>query len=175
MPIFGHPLSSCLGQLGRQTSQNVGSTLSGQSGLSSLVSEMGSGSSPGCPRPCREGREGWCGGPQGCQKDPSRQPSPPGTTFSHTPRGLQLPPGRLQECGPDSAMLRAGSTAELSSSPTALWVPKTRVNRVLCPSRVPDLPQPPGPNTLQWGLTSLRTAEAPPPPAQTFFALPEAP
>ena len=168
MPIFGHLLSSGLGQLGCQKCWYMGSSSSGQSGLSLLVSETENGSSPGHPGPCGEGREGWCGGPQGCQKDPSRQPSPPGTTFSHTPRGLQLPPGRLQECGPDSAMLRAGSAAELSNCPLSA---RTRVNRSLCPSKVPNLHQPPGPNTLKQGFTSLPTG--PPPPTQTVLVLPE--
>ena len=102
------------------------------------------------------------------QSGPCRQLSPPGATFSHTSRGLWLAPGRLQEQGPDPEMLRTSSTAELSNCPLSA---PTRVNRSLCPSKVPDLPQPPGPNTLQQGFTSLPTA--PPPPTQTVLILPE--
>ena len=56
-------------------------------------------------------------GPPRSQWGLCRWPSPPGAIFSHANRGLWLSPGRLQEQGPDPAMLRAGSTAELSNCP----------------------------------------------------------
>ena len=166
MSIFGHPPSSCLGQVGQQKSWNLGSPMSGQSGLSSLVPKMGNGYSPHCSGPCREMREDE--ETPRSQRGPCRKPSPPGATFSDILRGLWLAPGRLQEQGPDPEMLRTSSTAELSNCPLSA---RTRVNRSLCPSKVPDLPQPPGPNTLQQGFTSLPTA--PPPPTQTVLILPE--
>ena len=161
MPIFGPLLSSGLGQLGCQKCWYMGSSSSGQSGLSLLVSETGNGSSPGHPGPCGEGREGWCGGPQGCQKDPSRQPSPPGTTFSHTPRGLQLPPGRLQECGPDSAMLRAGSAAELSNCPLSA---QEHSEWGALPQQGPQTPPVSRPQYLTAGLHLSSHCHSPPTP-----------
>ena len=115
MSIFGHPPSSCLGQVGQQKSWNLGSPMSGQSGLSSLVPKMGNGYSPHCSGPCREMREDE--ETPRSQRGPCRKPSPPGATFSDILRGLWLAPGRLQEQGPDPAMLRANSTAELSNCP----------------------------------------------------------
>ena len=126
-----------------------------------LVSETENGSSPGHPGPCGEGREGWCGGPQGCQKDPSRQPSPPGTTFSHTPRGLQLPPGRLQECGPDSAMLRAGSAAELSNCPLSA---QEHSEWGALPQQGPQTPPVSRPQYLTAGLHLSSHCHSPPTP-----------
>ena len=67
--------------------------------------------------PAGKGGEDGVGCTPKSQSGPCRQPSPTGTTFSQTSRGLRLPPGRLQEQGPDSAMLRASSTAELSNCP----------------------------------------------------------
>lgn len=49
MLIFGGPIWIWLAQLGRQQSLRVGSPTLGQSGLSLLLSQVGSGSSPGCP------------------------------------------------------------------------------------------------------------------------------
>ena len=159
MPIFGRPLLRCLDQLGRQKNWNVGSPMSGQSGLSSLVPEMGNSSIPDCPGPCREAMEGWCGGgPLRPQRGPCKQPSHPGSTFSHTVRDQQLPPGRLQEHGPDPVMLRASSTAELSNCHLSV---QDHSEESTFPRRVPDFPQPPGLSTLQQGFTSLPTATVP--------------
>lgn len=66
--IFGGPIWNCLAQLGRQKSLNVGSPISGQSGHVLLVSQVGSGSSTGCPGACREGCEGRCGVPEASER-----------------------------------------------------------------------------------------------------------
>ena len=55
LPIFSHPISSCLTQLGRQKSLNVGFPVSGQSGLSLLLSRSETKSSQGCLGPAGKG------------------------------------------------------------------------------------------------------------------------
>lgn len=55
MLIFGGPIWSWLAQLSRQQSLNVDAPTLGQSGLSLLLSQVGSGSIPGCPGACMVG------------------------------------------------------------------------------------------------------------------------
>ena len=88
-------------------------------------------------------------GPPRSQSRPCRQPSPPGATFSHTSRGLQLAPGRLQEHGPDSAMLMAGSTAELSNCPLSA---QDQSEQGALPQSGPRLPPASRPQYLTAGL-----------------------
>ena len=99
--------------------------------------------------PAGKGGEDGVGCTPKSQSGPCRQPSPTGTTFSQTSRGLRLPPGRLQEQGPDSAMLRTSSTAELSNCPLSA---QDQSEQGALPQSGPRLPPASRPQYLTAGL-----------------------
>ena len=97
LPIFGCPVSKCLAQMGSQKNLNMSSLISGQFGLSLLLTRAGNGSSPGCPGTCRKRRERGCGGLEASEK-PLQTAST--STCSFLPNPLVLPAVSLGEHGP---------------------------------------------------------------------------
>lgn len=133
LPVSGRPVSSCLAPPGRQRGLNVGSPISGQSGLSSLLPQVGSGSSPGA-----------CKGAGRRVEAPPHSPHLP--TASPTPSASFCPWAAVGQVLP-------GGPATLR---------RTTVNGHFA-QRGPRPPPAPGPNASQQGSTSPPRATLPSP------------